>query len=87
MHRPVPDDVVHIALQQHVRVQRDVDLGECGTDMLVGVQIDPAEGRLQLAGTRIGELDVAPVGIGLVFGALAQIADQPDDLDARRLAV
>jgi len=33
VHRVVANDVVHVALQQHVRMQRDVDLGQGGADV------------------------------------------------------
>ena len=47
VHGVVADDVVHVAVQQHVRVQRDVDLGQRGADVLLGVQVDAAECRLR----------------------------------------
>ena len=54
VHRVVADDVVHVALQQHVCVQCHVDLGEGGADVFLGVQVDAAELGLELlrAGTR-----------------------------------
>ena len=66
MHRVVADDVVHVALQQHVGVQGDVDLGQRGADVLLGVQVDAAERLLELAGARVGEVHVAAVGVGVV---------------------
>ena len=42
VHRVVTDDVVHVAQQQDVRVQSDVDLGQGGADVLFGVQVDAA---------------------------------------------
>ena len=48
VHRAVADDVVHVALQQHVRVQGDVDLGQRGADVFLGVQVDAAERLLDL---------------------------------------
>ena len=66
VHRVVADDVVHVALQQHVRVQGDVDLGQRGADVLLGVQVDAAEFGLDLLGAGLGEVDVAAVGIGVV---------------------
>ena len=35
LHGTVADDVVHVALQQDVGVQGDVDLGQCGGDVLL----------------------------------------------------
>ena len=52
LHGAVADDVVHVALQQDVRVQRDVDLGQRGADVFLGVEVDAAERRLELAGAR-----------------------------------
>ena len=43
VHGVVAHDVVHVAVQQDMRVQRDVDLGECGADVLLGVEIDSAK--------------------------------------------
>ena len=45
-------------------VQGDVDLGQRGADVLLGIQVDPAERLLDLLGTGLGEVDVAVVGIG-----------------------
>ena len=87
MHGVVAHDVVHVAVQQDVRVQRDVDLGERGADVLLGVQIDAAERLFDLARAGIGQVHVAAVGVGVVVGVRVQLADQPDDLQPRRLAV
>ena len=87
MNRVIADDVVNVALQQHMSVQRDVDLGQCGADVLLGVQVDPAELGLQLLRAHLGQVDVAAVGVGVVVLARGQLADQPDDLQARLLAV
>ncbi len=91
MHRVVPHDVVDVALQQHMRVQRDVDLGERGADVFLGVQIDAAERLFQLAGAEFGQVDVAAVGVGgvVVVGVpvVDELADQLDDLQPRRLPV
>ena len=38
----VADDVMHIALQQRMGVQCDVDLGQGGGDVLLGVEVDSA---------------------------------------------
>ena len=66
LHRAVAHDVVHVALQQHVGVQGDVDLGQRGADVLLGVQVDTAERLLDLLRTGLGEVDVAAVGVGVV---------------------
>ena len=87
MHRVVANDVVHVALQQHVGVQRDVDLGQRRADVLLGVEVDAAELRLELLRAGLGEVHVAAVGIGLVIRARNQFADEPDDFDLRRLSV
>ena len=50
MYGVVADDVVHVALQQHVGVQRDVDLGQSGADVLLGVEVDAAEFSFDLLG-------------------------------------
>ena len=52
MHGVVADDVVHVALQQHVGVQCDVDLGQRGADVFLGVQVDAAEFGLDLLRAR-----------------------------------
>ena len=87
VHRVVADDVVHVALQQHVGVQCDVDLGQSGADVLLGVQVDAAELGLELLRAGLGEVHVAAVGVGVVVLARDQLADEPDDLHLRRLAV
>ena len=87
MHRVVADDVVHVAVQQHMGVQRDVDLGQRGADVFLGVQVDAAERLLDLACADLGQVDVAAVGVGVVVGARRQLADQLDDLQPRRLPV
>ena len=66
MHGVVAHDVVHVAVQQDVRVQRDVDLGERGADVLLGVEIDSAELLFELARAGVGQVDVAAVGVGVV---------------------
>ena len=87
MNRIVANDVVHVALQQHMRVQRDVDLGQGGADVLFGVQVDAAELGLELLCTRLGEVHIATVGVGVVVLARDEFAYQPDDFDLRRLPV
>ncbi len=87
MHRVVADDVVHVALQQHVGVQRDVDLGQRRADVFLGVQVDAAEFGFDLLCAGLGEVNVAAVGIGVVVVARDQFADQPDDLELRGFAV
>ena len=87
MHGFVADDVVHVALQQHMRVQRDVDLGECGDDVFLGVQVDAAERLFDFACAGLGEVHVAAVGVGVVVGVGDELADQFDDLQPRRLPV
>ena len=66
VHRAVADDVVDVALQQHMGVQRDVDLGQRGADVLLGVQVDAAELGLELLCAGLGQVDVAAVGVGVV---------------------
>jgi hypothetical protein len=78
---------VHVALQQHVSVQRDVDLGQRGADVLLGVDVDAAERLLELAGSLVGEVDVAAVCVGVVVLDGDELADEPDDLQPRRLAM
>ena len=84
MHRTVADDVVHVALQQHVRVQGDVDLGQRGGDVLLGVKVDSAECLLQSSGAGVGEVHVAAVVVGgEVFVGIAirdELAHQSHDL-------
>jgi hypothetical protein len=80
VHGAVADDVVHVALQQHVGVQGDVDLGEGGSDVFLGVQVDSAQRLLDLLGARVGQVDVAPVGVGGVVDPGSHVADQRDDL-------
>ncbi len=67
VHRVVAHDVVHVAVQQHMRVQRDVDLGERGADVLFGVQIDAAELFFDFVRAGLGQVDVAAVGVGVVI--------------------
>ena len=71
VHRAVADDVVHVALEQHVRVQCDVDLGQRGADVLLGVQVDAAELGLELLRAGVGEMHVAVVGVGVVVASPA----------------
>ena len=66
VHGVVAHDVVHVAVQQDVRVQRDVDLGERGADVLLGVEIDSAELLFDFVRTGLGQVDVAAVGVGVV---------------------
>ncbi|SIN07788.1 Uncharacterised protein [Mycobacteroides abscessus subsp. abscessus] len=37
MHGAVAHDVVDIALEEHMGVQRDVDLGQGGSDVMFGI--------------------------------------------------
>ena len=67
VHGAVAHDVVHVAVQQDMRVQRDVDLGERGADMLLGVQIDSAELLFDSGRPGIGQVHVAAVGVGVVI--------------------
>src|ERR1700741_3463993 len=87
VHRVVPHDVVHVALQKHMRVQCDVDLGQCGADMFLRVQVDAAERLFDFAGADFGQVDVATVGVGVVVGVRGEFPDQLDDLQPRRLPV
>ena len=87
MHGVVAHDVVHVAVQQDMRVQRDVDLGECGADVLFGVEIDSAELLFDSGSPGLGQMHVAAIGVGVVMHAGLQRADQPDDLQPRLLAV
>ena len=70
MHGVVADDVVHVALQQHVCVQCDVDLGQGGADVFFRVQVDAAELGLELLCAGLGEVHVAAVGVGVVVRRL-----------------
>ncbi len=74
MYGVVADDVVHVAVQQRVGVQRDVDLGQGGADVLLGVEVDAAEFGFDLLGTGLGEVDVAAVRVGVVVVAGDQFA-------------
>ena len=85
--RVVPDDVVHVALQQHVGVQGDVDLGQRRTHVLLGVQVDTAQRGFQLACAGIGQMHVAAVGIAGEVAALLEVTDHADELDPRCLPV
>ena len=67
VHGVVAHDVVHVAVQQDVRVQCDVDLGEGGADMLLGVEIDSAELFFEFVRTGLGQMDVAAIGVGVVI--------------------
>ena len=67
VHGVVAHDVVHVAVQQDVRVQCDVDLGQGGADMLLGVQIDSAELLFDFGRPGLGQVDVAAVGVGVVM--------------------
>jgi hypothetical protein len=87
VHGVVPHDVVHVPVQQHVRVQRHVDLGQGGADVLLGVEVDSAEPRLDLLRPRFGEVHVAAVLVRVEVLARGQLADHPDDLDPRGLPV
>ena len=73
LHRAVADDVVHVAVQQDLGVQRHVHRGE-GAQVLGRVQVD-AEDALHLLGARRGELDVAR----LLVGGVVQAGPQPPD--------
>ena len=75
----VPDDVVDVALEQRVRVQRGVDGGE-PVAVLTGVQVDPAERLLHDLGAARGEPGVAAVLVALVVRAGPQRADDLGDL-------
>ncbi|SKU63336.1 Uncharacterised protein [Mycobacteroides abscessus subsp. abscessus] len=84
MHGAVAHDVVDIALQEHMGVQRDVDLGQGGSDVMFGIQVDISQLLLQLPGTGVGEEDIAAIVVGLVVLAGDQLAYRFDDLGARR---
>ena len=87
MHGVVADDVVHVAVQQDVGVQRDVHLGQRGADVLLRVQVDAAEFGFDLLRAGLGEVNVAAVRVGVVVVAGDQFAYQPDDFELRGLPV
>ncbi len=82
---------MHVALQEHMRVQRDIDLSQCGADVLLGVQVDATERFLDFACPVLGQVDIAVIGIGgkVLVGVLVanKLSDQPDDLQPRRLTM
>ena len=84
MHRSIADDVVHIALQQHMRVQGDIDLGQRGGDVLLGVEVDTTECTFQFLSAGVGEVHIAVVIVGgeIVVGVLIrnELAHQAHDL-------
>ena len=75
---------MHIALQQHMGVQGDIDLGQRGGDVLLGIKVDTAKRLLQPSGAGIGEVNVAVVivggekGVGIFIGD--ELAHQSHDL-------
>ncbi len=87
MHGVVADDVVHVAVQQNVSVQRDVHLGQRRADVFLRVQVDAAELGFDLLCAGLGEVNVAVVGIGVVVVARDQFAYQPDDFELREFPV
>ena len=65
VHRAVPHDVVHVALEQRMRVQGHVEPGQ-RLGVLGGVQVDAAERLFRGARSRAGQGHVAAVFVDLV---------------------
>ena len=82
---PVAHEVVDVAVQQRVGVERDVDRGE-GVRLVLGVEVDAAEAALDPGQPERGEVHGAARGVGLVVHVGAQPPHGRDDLgvdDAR----
>ena len=78
----VPDDVIHVPLEQGPGVQRHVELGE-RVQVLLGVEVDPAQGLLRDAGTGVGQEHVAALVVHFVVQSRQQAPGDLGHLAAR----
>jgi hypothetical protein len=76
---PVADEVVDVAVQQRVRVERHVD-GREGVRLVLGVEVDAAEAPLDPGQPQRGEVHGAACRVGLVVHVGPQPPHGRDDL-------
>lgn len=74
LHPSIGDEVVHVAFDQRMRVQRDMRRRQ-QVDVLLRIQVIDPERRFDTGEACLGERDTAPVALDLIVLVIGQVRD------------